>query len=261
MLEAEKLVDVNKKMLEISRHNVDKVTAFHRAGRSIPSDVSAAKIQQANDELELVNAGNSFEIGKASLASIMGLSPETQLKVQDNLSYETDSGEISLKDSVAKATQERPELDRLQAQMTGLEWSLKTAKWDRWPVVTAECNYNVLLGDYLHDRDAFSDHDNWSVATQVTFPIFDGGVAKRHQQSVEIVIEQMNEDITEQEQSISLEAQRAYLDLERARTSMEISEKQVEDASENLDMTQGRYEQNVVNFLRYCPVRPNMRRL
>ena len=249
LLEVEKLVDVNKKMLEISRRNVDKVTAFHKAGRSIPSDVSAAKIQQANDELELVNAENSFEIAKAYLASRMGLSPDTQLRVQDNLNYGTDSGEISLRDSVAKATQKRPELDRLQAQMTGLEWSLKTVKWDRWPIVTAECNYNVLLGDYLSDRDAFSEHDNWSVAARVTFPIFDGGVSKRRQQSVEIAIKQMNEDITEQEQSISLEVQRAYLDLERARKSLEISEKQVEDASENLDMIQGRYEQNVVIFL------------
>lgn len=248
-LEAEKLVDVSEKLLEISRRNVDKATAFHRAGRSIPSDVSAAKIQQANDELELVNAENSFEIAMASLVSIMGLPLDTQMRVQDNLEYGTDSREISLEDSVAKATQERPELDRLQAQMTGLEWSLKTAKWDRWPTVTAECNYDVLLGDYLHDRDAFSDHDNWNVAARVTFPIFDGGVSKRRQQSTEIAIQQMSEDIVEQERSISLEVQRAYLDLERARKSLEISDKQVEDASENLGMTQGRYEQNVVIFL------------
>lgn len=249
LLEAEKLVDVSKELLEISSRNVDKVTAFYKAGRSIPSDVSAAKIQQANDELDLVNTENGLEIARAYLVSLMELSPGTQLKVQDDLEYGTGEGQISLMDSIANAVQERPELDGLQAKMTALEWSLKTAKLDRWPTLTAECNYNVLVDDYLYDKGSYSDYDNWNIAARVTFPIFDGGVSKRRQQSAEIAIQQMEQNITEREQSISLEVQRAYLALERARKSLDISEKQVEDASENLDMIQRRYEQDAVIFL------------
>ena len=46
-----------------------------------------------------------------------------------------------------------------------------------------------------------------------------------------------------------LEVKQAYLDLERAEKSLDIAGKQVKDATESLNVTQGRYEQGMVILL------------
>ena len=255
LLEAEKLIDVNEKLLEISKGNVDKVTAFQEAGRSVPADVAASRVQQANDELALINAQNNLELARARLASMMGLDPVTLVEIQDDPDYiiyvdtALIASEVSQEDSVAKAIENRPELERLKSRLSSLVWSLRLARLDRWPVITAEYNFNVLLDDYLRDRNVFKRYRSWSAVAKVSFPIFDAGGSKRRERSAAIAVRKMVEDTMEREREVALEVQQTYLDLERARKSLDIARKQVIDATESLNVTQGRYEQNMVIFL------------
>jgi outer membrane protein len=255
LLQAEKMIDVDEKLLEISKGNVEKVTAFQEAGRSIPADVAAARVQQASDELTLINDQNNLELARARLASLMGLAPGAPVEVQDDPDYKiyTETAlvtrEVSLEDSIARAIQDRPELNSLHARLTSLEWSLKLARLNRWPVITAECNYDVLLDDYLRDREDFKKYRNWSAVARVSFPIFDGGISRRREQSAEIAVQQMKEDIGQRERAIKLEVQQVYLNLERSKKSLDIAREQVRNATESLNVTQGRYEQNMVIFL------------
>ena len=149
---------------------------------------------------------------------------------------------------------QRAELVRLKARLTSLMWSLKLARLDRWPVITAEYDYNILLDDYLRDRDVFKRYRNWSAVARISFPIFDAGSSKRREQSAAIAVKQMEEDLTELERSIALEVQQAYLSLQRAQKSLDIAREQVIDATESLNVTQGRYEQNMVIFLEILSV-------
>jgi outer membrane protein len=255
LLQAEKLIDVNQKLLDISKGNVERVAAFQETGRAIPSEVAAARVQQANDELALINAQNNLELARARLASLMGLDPGIPIEIQDDPDYTryTDTSlivpDLELEDSVARAIQKRPELGRLQARLTSLEWSLRLARFNRWPVVTAQYGYNVLLDDYLRDSDNFKRYRNWSAVARISFPIFDGGMSKRQERNREIAVQQMKEDISERERTIALEVQQAHLDVARAKKSLDIAREQVKDATESLNVTQGRYEQNIVIFL------------
>ncbi len=255
LLETEKLIGVNEKLLDISSGNVEKVTAFQEAGRAIPADVATARVQQASDELALINAQNNFELAQASLASLMGLDPGTPLDIQDDPDYERYTeralliSEVSLADSIAGAVQKRPELARFRARLTSLEWSLRLARLDRWPVLTADYDFNVFLDDYLRDRDNFKKYRNWSVAARISFPIFDAGMSERRELKAEIAVEQMKEDISERKRTITLEVQQAYLSLNRARKSLDIAREQVVNATESLNATQARYERDMVIFL------------
>ena len=251
LLQAEKLIDVNEKLLDISRGNVDKVRAFLAADKAIPADVAAAKVQQASNELALVNAENNLELARADLASLMGLDPRTPIKIVDveEIPSSPEMQEISLEDAITKAVQNRPELKKLRARLTSLGWSLKLAQLDRWPAISAEYDYTVFLDDYLRDREDFNKHRNWSAAVRVSFPIFDGGVSKRREQNAGIVVQQTKEDMGDRERSIMFEVQQAYLSLERSGKSLDIAREQVKDATESLNVTQGLYEENMVILL------------
>jgi outer membrane protein len=262
LLQAEKIVLVDEKLLEISRTSTDKVKAFQEAGRSIPADVAASKAQQSSDELTLLRDKNSVEIARSNLASIMGLNPGLNIEIEDDPDYETyirletQSAEsvlalvnVSLDESIKKALQTRPELVQLKNRLASQEWSLRLTQIQRYPTINADAGYNIMVSDYLRDKGAFNKYRSWDVQARVSFPLFDAGSSKRQEQKAEIALEQIKENIRDRERSIMLDVQQAYLNLERAKKGLDISREQVRNAFESLNVTQGRYEQNMSIFL------------
>jgi len=254
LLQSEKLIDINEKLLEISKRNVSKAEAFLDKGKTTPADVASAKVQQSNDELALINAQNNLKLAQARLANTMGLD-RVSIKVQDDPDYELYMGsnlikkQFSLEDSIEKAIQNRPEINSLRTRLTSSELSLRQAQLDRWPILSADCNYNILFGSGMPNvDDPIADH-SWNAGARLTFPIFDAGVSKRRQQNAEINVEQVKESIRSREQSIALEVQQEYFYFERAMKSLDISREQVDNATLSLDVTQGRYEQGMTIFL------------
>ena len=254
LLEAEKLIDVYKALLEISKGNVEKTAAFEKSGEAIPADVAAARAQQANDELALISAENNVAIAKARLASLLGLDPATAIEIS-KVDYEIqmqpdETGkQPSLEELVSKAINNRPEMRGMKASIAALKASLKQAQLDRWPVITAECNFGVSLADYLRDRGSFKKYRNWDAVARLTFPIFDGGTSKRREQNAQIAVKRTEESMKSLKRTLALEVQQAYLGMERARKSLDIAQKQVKNATESLNVTQARYKQNMVIFL------------
>ena len=262
LLQAEKLVAVDEQLLEISKTSTEKVKAFQEAGRSIPADVAASKAQQSSDELTLLRDKNNVELSRANLASLMGLNPGTYIEIEDDPDYETyikleaQSTEsvlalstVSLEDSIKKALQTRPELIQLKNRLASQEWSLRLTQIERYPTITADAGYNIMLSDYLSDRGALRNYRSWDAQARLSFPLFDAGVSKRRVQKSEIAIEQLKENVKAQERSIMLDVQQAYLNLESSKKGLDISKEQVRNALESLNVTEGRYEQNMSIFL------------
>jgi outer membrane protein len=253
LLQSEKLIGVDEKLLEISTRNVEKAKLFLEKGQATPADVASAKVQQASDELTLINSQNDFKLSQARLSTLMGLDKGAPVKVQDDPDYNNYmeaslvKHEISLEDSINKAIQNRPELNSLRSRLIASEWSLKQVKYERWPVLSADYNYNLLFGGGT-PKDSNIDN-SWKAVARFTFPIFDGGVSKRRQQNADINVQQTKETIKLREQSIVLEVQQEYFNFERATKSLDIAKDRVENATLSLNVTQGRYDQGMTIFI------------
>jgi len=249
LLEAEKLIAVDEQLLDISKQNVEKIKAFIEKGWATEADLATTRVQQANDELTLINDQNGLDISRANLALTMGLDPDTQLKIIDDPDYESyiktgiiETEQVSLEDMKSKSLVSRPELVELNANQRILELAAKLAKLERWPQITAETQYNLDTASFLRERNAIKNYTDWNVAARVTFPLFDGGRSKRTVQKAELALQNINESKYELEQNITLEVRQAYLSFEQAKKSLDITAVQVEDAKMSLDVAQGRYD-------------------
>lgn len=252
LLKTQKLVEVDKKLLEQSRENTEMVRAFREAGRSIEADVAAAEVREANNELNLINDQNALEIHRADLATLMGLDPGTLVDILDDPDYERytqtgwiDRQKMSIEEAIENALENRPELKEFDAIIKSLECGLTLAKLQRWPKLTAEYDYNVNLDDYLRERENFKEFSSWEAIAVLSFPLFDGGTAKRQVEKAEIQLKQTRENIDELRQNIAFEVRQAYLNLKRSEKALTISQKQVRNAQLSLEVTEGRFEQGM----------------
>ncbi|HIE25846.1 TPA: TolC family protein [Candidatus Poribacteria bacterium] len=252
LLKAQKLVQVDEKLLEQSRGNTEMIRAFRDAGKLIEADVATAEVREANDELNLINDQNAVEIAMAELPNLMGLDTGILVDILDDPDYERyiqtgfiEREKMSVDDAIETALKNRPEIKEYEATIKSLEWGLTLAKLQRWPRLTAEYDYNVYLDEYLRERENFKNFRSWNALAVLTFPLFDGGVSKRQVQKVETQLEQIREDSSKLERNIALEVHQAYLNLKRAEKALEISDKQVRDAQLSLEVTNGRFEQGM----------------
>jgi len=256
LLEVEKLIDVDKQILERTKGNVKKIETFVEVGDAIEADIATAKVQQASDELAIINDMNNLELARANLAVIMALNPSAPISVVDSPDYEKyintgiiDSEEMLMEDAISQAFDKRPELAEQESSLDVLGTALTLAKLQTWPRINADCSYNVFLDDYLRERDAFKNHKSWNVNARVSYPIFDGGKTRRIVDRAEIALEQLNENFESLKRSITLEVYQAYLSLERAKKSLDITRVQIEDAKMSQDIAQERYSLRMIILL------------
>jgi outer membrane protein TolC len=252
LLKAQKLVEVDKKLLEQARGNTEKTRAFRDAGKLIEADVAAAEVREASDELSLINDQNALEIAMADLPALMGLDTGTLVNILDDPDYERyiqtgfiEIETMSVDDAMENALKNRPEIKESDANIKNAEWGLTLAQLQRWPKLTAEYDYSVYLDEYLRERENFKNFRSWNAVAALTFPLFDGGASKRQVQKVQMQLEQLRVNSNESERNIALEVHQAYLSLKRAEKALEISDKQVRNAQLSLEVTNGRFEQGM----------------
>ena len=256
LLEAEKLIDVDEQLLEQSRQNVEKIKAFVDAGIAIESDIATAKVQQASGELVVIRDRNNLDLARADLIVLMGLEPTLPFTVVDAPGYEKymqtaviETEELSIEDAVSYALAHRSEIEQSKTNLAISEIALTLATLERLPKIRAECGYNVRLDDYIRERNALKNHKSWDMSAGVSYSIFDGGRSRRIVQRAEIAMQRGKESLSQLEQSIALEVYQTYLSLERAKKSLDIASVQIEDAKMSLDVSQGRYEQQMIILL------------
>ncbi|MEK7398502.1 MAG: TolC family protein [Candidatus Poribacteria bacterium] len=247
LLAAEKIIAVDEQLLEISKRDVEKIQAFIEKGWAIEADLATTRVQQANNELTLINDLNNLEIAKANLAVIMGLEPDIVIQVIDDPDYEVyvktgliETEQILVEDMKAQSMKSRPELTELNANKAILELAAKLAKLERLPRLTADSNYGIALSDYLRDKGSIGKYRSWNIMARLAFPLYDGGRLKRTVQKADLALQKMEENKLELIQNIALGVRQAYLDFEKAKKSLDITAVQVEDAKMSLDVTQGR---------------------
>lgn len=256
-LEAQKLVELDKSLLEASQQNAEKVRAFMLIGKTaVEADVAAAEVRVAADELSLLNDENALSIAQAQLPRTLGLPPEQPIQIADDpgftLYQETGQFERyakTLEETVAEAVQKRPAVKASELDLRFYELGLKRAARERLPQLTAQANYGVDLHNFLRERENFKQFRTWDAAARLTFPIFDAGYNRRQLDRANIDLlraQELHEDL---KRGISLDATQSYYNLKQAEKRLGISAVQVHNAQLNLDVTAEQYAQGLVILL------------
>ncbi len=252
ILRTQELVKVDKELLEQARQNTKRAEAFRDVGSLIDADVANIELNEAISELNLLNDQNALDVAMAALPTLLGLDPGTLVNVAEDPDYQAyidgkplPKLDISIDEATERALERRPERAETQATFDRLDWSLSLARLQRWPRLTASYDYNVLLDDYLRERDDFKNHRSWQALATLSFPLFDGGRTKRQVEQVELQRERELEDAAALERSIALEVRQAHLEVQRAEKALDIAKKRVRDAELNLEVTNARFEQEL----------------
>jgi outer membrane protein len=248
LLQAKQLVSVAQKTLVQTEDHLKQAEAFFRAGSKPRFDVTRAEVDVNNAKLGLINAENAVRLDTIALYNAMGLDPVRDVEIEDVLAQPATLPQLEAAQTTA--LKNRPEMLKAQADIQAAQSHLKTEQSSYLPTLSANGAYNWVHG--TTQMGTFNGiplqgdiQDSWNAGVMLSMPLFEGGLTKgrvSEARANELSLEAQRDALR---QSILLEVNQAYADMESAAARIAVMESSLKSARESLDLAEGRYRAGV----------------
>ena len=240
LLKAQKNLDVARETVAQYVQHLDQAKGFFEVGVKPKFDVTKAEVDLSNSQLNLITADNAMKIARATLNNAMGLPDAPDYKVEDSMTFTKQNPALS--QAIDAAVQNRPEMIATERRLKASEETVSLASKGFFPVISGNAAYN---------RVSFSDpsfkYAGWNAGFSVTIPVFNGFLTYHQIREAQANYNAAKANYDLLKQNIVLEVQQAYLNLMAAADKVPTSELAVRQATENLEIANGRYTFGVGN--------------
>jgi len=247
LLATKKLVEVAHKTIEQTEGHLNQAQAFFQAGSKPRFDVTRAEVEVNNAKLGLINARNSVRIKTIVLNNAMGIDPGQSTEIENALP--AIPAMVTLEQAQVDALKARPEMLKAEADIETAKSRVRAEESNYFPTISANGAYNWLSGTAVMGPFKGDMQNSWNAGVMLTVPLFQGGLTRgrvSEARANQIAIE-VQRDATKQ--SILLEVNQSYTDMESAKVRIEVMESTLQKARENLEIAQGRYEAGVGPYI------------
>ena len=213
----------------------------HDAGTAIGIDVLRSQVELKQRQQTLVAVKNQFEKDKLTLARIIGLPMGQMFDVADP-SVSVPLEAVELKDALQKAYDHRPDYQEAKARVAAAQFTLQSAKAERYPTLTASGYY----GDEGL-RLLTNSHGVFMATGSISFNIFDGGRIKADVVQNEAEFRNRRNEYDNLRGQIDYEVRSALLDLTSSQEQVNVAQSNVQLAQQSLTQSQDRFSAGVTN--------------
>jgi outer membrane protein len=236
LLAARHLLEVQEETVRQSKEHLDQTQGFYQAGTRTRFDVTNAEVTLTNARLDLIKAKNAVRVGEVTLANAMGVPDQTVGALEELLEFQ--KMDIKEDQAVNEAIAHRPDLKSVEAQRRSAEASVRSAQRGYFPVLSGNA-------DYTYRGQNFPLTWNWDVGATLSVPIFSGLLTQSQvaQARADAIVADANVEALRQ--TVLLEVRQAYSNLIDAEERVKTAEVVVEQAQENLDLANGRFQAGV----------------
>ncbi|HEX9740109.1 MAG TPA: TolC family protein [Ignavibacteriaceae bacterium] len=245
VVNSQQLLTVARDDLLREQKNYETISERNKLGAVTLADVYAQQVNLGNAELAEIRAKNNLESSKADLLYYLGLDVLAEYTFPDDLTVEELDmlkGRVTPEyDNVAvlvsEAFDNRFDYKSTQLQLESANDGITIARSGHFPRLTNSMGFN----SFANKPGNLFDSKSYSVGLTLSIPIFSGFSVNDR---VEIAtVNAMNQEVqlTDLERDIKRNIQKTYLDLQAAEKSLNVSEKNVEAAGENLRIEEEKY--------------------
>lgn len=232
LLRVNRFKQVAADMVNLVQTHVDNSTKFYDAGLIAKNDLLIAEVKLADAKQQLVVAEHTLAMAQAGLNSLIGLdlnSPVTVFDVQGHQSVE-----LNEQDLQNIASSNRVELKEIDQQVKMAQTAKGLALSQMFPQALLSANVSHSEGSTSPDEQSITLGLSWSFgdwgskyfAHRSALHSYKSALAGR-----ELVKKQ-----------VELDVRQSYLSVLEATKSIDVSEKAIEQAEENLRIVQRKYE-------------------
>jgi outer membrane protein len=241
LITARRLLIVAEETETQTRRQLEEARGRYEVGAAPRFDVTQQEVQVADAELARLRARNSLALGRENLRDAMGLTQPIEFEPDDRtLDYRR--VELDEARAVERAYDRRPELRDVRARMRAQQHGISALRTDYLPAVSGAGSYSWTGEDGPED-------ESWLIGANITLSLFNGGRTTAELGEARAALLRLQADERLLRQRVTLEIRRSLLNMREAEDSIRVSEKQVEQAGESLEIAEGRYTAGAGNII------------
>jgi outer membrane protein TolC len=241
----------NQKLLEVAQQTVTSINSqkevsenFYKVGLSPLNDLLQSQVQLANAQQQLTTAQNNLEIAQTKFNTVLRRPVNTPVLLVEELDY--GSFQTSLDDCLTEAQKNRLEIQVADLDIEIAGKQVQLTEKDYFPSVNFIGAYARTGDDWqAHGGEGISDSAGWNVQATATWDFWQWGRTGYGRKEKLARLAQSKYKKTEITDNINLEVKQAYLRTREAEQNIVTIEKAVEQAKENLRITEEQYKEQV----------------
>jgi len=211
-------------------------------------DSIRAQVEKQTAGQRLVNARNSLEKDKLTLARIIGLPVDQQFALTDGATY-VPLPELTTEGASTDAVKSRADLASAEAAMRAAELSVRAEKAQRIPVVGFTADYGAA------GVNAGRMNQVYSVAASVSVPIYTGGKIQADIADAQTDLARRRAEYEDLKGRIAYDVRVALLDAKASESGVKVALSNQSLAVRALAQADDRYGSGVTNYLEVIQAR------
>jgi outer membrane protein TolC len=238
---AEAYVSILRAMhgLEVAKTHVTSLEAHERdvltlytQGIVARSDQLAAQVSLANARQQMIQTQNYLDLAQASFNRLLQRPLDKKTKLEE-LTLENMNEALPL--LIEKALGQRSELKALRKKIQALRNQATGARAEDMPQIALTGGYGYQENDYLVEEG------QWSVTLGLQWNLFDGGVSSHKANAISRQANALQQQYKDFSSMISLQTRQAWLDTRETQKRIQVTDRAVSLAEENLKVSRNRY--------------------
>jgi OMF family outer membrane factor len=234
------LLIVNEDALKQSGGHLRQAQTLFDVGKQAKIAVTNASVDVANAKVGVIHARNGVKLAKVQLETIAAIKLGEPVVLTDSLNCAEDS--ITEADAEKRALESRPEILSAKASLEAADLKLRAAKASFFPALNASCG----LGWNAQDNASIVGSDwntspNWNIGANLSVPLYAGGAIRASVAQANAAYMQSKAQLEAMILSVAQQVQQYYLQEADAHERISATAVVIQQASENLELTQERY--------------------
>ena len=244
ILKAQKLMDVADETVKQIAAQKDVAENMYQVGMSPLNDLLQSQVQLANAKQALITAKNNLDLTKSQFNTLLRRQVNSPVSVVDILDFTP--WVQSIEDCLSQAKNNRLEIEVSDLEIQIAEKDYKLSQRDFYPSVNLVGTWTRRGTDWDVDGgEGISDKDFWDIRATATWDFWQWG---RTKYGAREKLSRLSQAKLRKEQvldNIDLEVKQAYLKVQESQKNITTIEKAIEQAKENLRITEERYKEQV----------------
>ena len=239
VLQAEDAAHLAEESVKRLANHVDNVNILYENGSVGKADLLRSEVELSNAKQTRIRALSDYDNVVKQLNSLMGVSLDTLLRVDEKMTYE--KYPHTLEECVSFAKRTHPDLARASLAIASAEAGVSVAKGERLPQASLTVTQNLGSASAWPGTKA----DSFNVGVNVTYTVLDAGIGASKVASAQETVRRAQYNYEQTLEAIILAVNSDYNSIMEAAQRVEESTSAIDKAQGAFDIAVERYKEGV----------------
>jgi outer membrane protein len=246
-------VEASQSRVELAQALYDQAADLQKEGVGTGIDTLRANVELQNEKQRLIEAQNQRDSSLFGLSKLLDLDPRQKVELADTLSYfETPQPDVQA--SIDTALDGRPEWKELQAQEKAARYQKQSIQYSRLPSLRFD-------GEWAYfGLSSTTGIPTYNYAASFNMPIFTSGRIHAEIVKSDLELQKVDQQKIDLRNQIALDVKTSLLNLESARSEVQVANLGIQLAKEEVDQARDRFRAGVANNIEVIQAQDSLAR-